>query len=194
MRKNRQTQDGNHARMTLLTSSCKKRSADPRPDKARQGRARRNMRKPRQGQTRPDKARQGQTRPDKARQGQTRPDKARQGQHTGQTRPDKARQGQTRPDKARQADKATHDTHTPRRHAHGAPVLDAVPVGPAASVEVSTPLIISVPDVVERAHVVYQDLEPQKWLVKTRFVTRFAFYNIVPNLIWATQRPSTIVS
>ena len=100
-----------------------------RPDKARQG------------QTRPDKARQGQTRPDKARQGQTRPDKARQGHdkaRQGQTRPRKARQGQTRPDKARQGQtrphKATHTAAHAETPAHGAPVLDAVPVGSAAYV------------------------------------------------------------
>ena len=97
---------------------------------------------------------QGQTRPDKARQGQTRPDKARQ----GQTRPDKARQGQT---SARMAAQAETRTDTPRQ-AHGAPVLDAAPVGPAASVEGSTPLIISVPDVVERAFLVYQDIESRR--------------------------------
>ena len=114
-------------------------------------------RKARQGQTRPDKARQGQTRlvTTHTHKGQTRRDKRTQGRASrdkarqGQTRPDKARQGQTRPDKP------GHHTHTHRsdtpRHAetsarkpgpkghaetpaHGAPVLDAVPVGPAASV------------------------------------------------------------
>ena len=163
-----------------------------RSDTPRQAHAR--PRKPRQGQTRPDKARQGQTRPDKARhawslhilhtkvrhaetsarkaaQAETRPDKARQ----GQTRPDKARQGQTRlvtthtvhtsDTPKQQAEASTRKVRcaTPRQ-AHGAPVLDAVPVGPAASVVCldSVNHFISVLDVVERACVVYQDVESRR--------------------------------
>ena len=139
-----------------------------------------------QGQTRPDKARQGQTRPDKAAQGQTRPRirtsfaswdlywlwrKARQ----GQTRPDKARQGQTRPDKARQGrasrDKAAQaetrpDTHTPKQHRAQPRTQKRQPMALLFSTLppsdrrlllcTSSPLIISIPDVVVRACIVYQ--------------------------------------
>ena len=109
IRKNRQTQDGNHVRMILLTSSYKKIGRPKIADKARQGTDKADT-------TRPDKARQGQTRPDKARQGQTRPDKRRQGfarrnmrkPRQGQTRPDKHRQGQTSRQQT-SAHKAAHD-------------------------------------------------------------------------------------